>query len=169
MNLFRSTAIAIIIVVPATKRVHAQTLDTSAVQVVAASALTALSKDARVPVLFGAPRPWVISVDSLSPEWRLVAERFHLLLRTRPPVDKDTLVAFITFDPIRVRADSLSASFTIGVRVRCSGTGRFAETTASHSVEAVRQAQAWLPARTIEVVIGDGFCGPGREIRLRGT
>ena len=146
---------------PAT--VTAQTYDSSAVRVIAASALQVLAADSRIPMLSGAQSPWRITIDSSSQEWRTAASRIHLLLSSRPPVATDTLIEFLTFGPIQIRGDSLFTSFDIGSTRRCPGNSRSATTSAHHSIVAFRQAGSWIGAKTLEVVIGDGFCGPGRS------
>ena len=142
---------------------RAQTYDSSAVRVVAGAALQVLAADSRIPILTGAKSPWRIAIDSSSQEWLTAAERIHLLLGSRPPVAADTLIEFLTFGPVLIRGDSLFASFEIGSQWRCPGSSRSATTSAHHSIVGFRQSGAWVGAKTLEVVIGDGFCRPGRS------
>ena len=163
MRTFIPLSVATVALATISASAGAQSYDSSAVRVVAGSALQVLAVDSRIPILTGAKSPWRIVIDSSSQEWRTAAERIHLLVGSRPPVATDTLIEFLTFGAVLIRGDSLFASFEIGTHRRCPGSSRPATTSAHHSIVGFRQAGSWVGAKTLEVVIGDGFCGPVRS------
>jgi hypothetical protein len=135
--------------------------DSAAVRVVVEAAVKALAQDGRIEVVGRAPSPWLIrAADTLSPVWRQALGRLYPLLNGRPITPTDTAWAVLEFGPVVISGDSLRGSFEVGRRWRECGV--VMQSSAFDRVVSVRPQGWWMPATTVERVIGDPSPCPKR-------
>ncbi len=136
------------------------TADTGVVRTIGTAVFERLGGTLSRAALDPDPRPWTIRIpDDAAEPWQRLRAHLYRALNARPRQASDTIGGVLSIESVRVRGDSLTASFTVGVTWRCRDGGGGGSST-GYEVRAWRYGSHWQAPRSEAVLHGDSMpCG----------